>query len=57
MWAFTCVPRPSVNRPPVASASSHATCAVTIGLRGNATAMAVPMPMRSVAVAAAPHDR
>ena len=57
MWAFTCVPSPSVNRPPVASANSHVFWAVTMGLRGNATAMAVPMPMRSVAVAAAPHDR
>jgi hypothetical protein len=38
MWARTWVPSPSRNRPRLAWASSHAVDAVTIGLRGNATA-------------------
>ena len=53
MWAFTCVPSPSRNRPPVASASSHATGAVTIGLRGKATATPVRMSMSAASAAAA----
>ncbi len=57
MWAFTCVPRPSEKRPWLARASSHAVCAVTMGLRGKATAMAVPMVMESVTSAATAHPR
>ena len=57
MCAFTCVPSPTVNRPSVASASSHAVEAVIMGLRGNATATAVPRPSRSVASPAAAADR
>src|SRR6478609_3702679 len=53
MWARTWVPRPSRNRPLVASASSQATCAVTIGLRGNATATPVRMSMSAASAAAA----
>ena len=56
MWARTWVPRPSRKRPPVASASSHAIWAVTIGLRGKATAMPVSRSM-SAASAIAAHDR
>ena len=55
MWAFTCVPRPSTNRPPVSSARSQAACAVTIGLRGNATAISVPI-VTDVVVRAARAD-
>ena len=54
--ARTWVPRPSRNRPLLASASSHARPAVTIGLRGNATAMPVSSSS-SVARAAAATDR
>ena len=56
MWALTCVPSPSRNRPPLASASSHAAAAVTIGLRGKATATPVRRSM-SAASAAAAHGR
>ena len=52
MCAFTCVPSPSTNRPPLSSARSHAACAVTIGLRGKATAMSVPIVTVDVAPAA-----
>ena len=56
-WALTCGPIPRRNRPPDASASSHATDAVTIGLRGKATATPVARS-RSVRVsAAAAHAR
>ena len=55
-WARTWVPTPSRKRPPVASASSQATAAVTIGLRGNATA--TPVARSSCAArAAAAHVR
>ena len=53
MCAFTCVPSPTRKRPPVVSASSQAICAVIIGLRGNATAIAVPRSIPSIASAAA----
>ena len=49
MCAFTWVPSPRAKRPLVASASSHASIAVTIGLRGNASAIPVPRSSRSVA--------
>src|SRR5437763_471900 len=39
MWARTWVPRPSRKRPPDNSANSHADWAVSMGLRGNATAI------------------
>ena len=39
----------------MASASIHAACAVSIGLRGKATAMPVPSPRCVVASAAAEH--
>ena len=41
-----------MNRPPLSSARSHAACAVTIGLRGKATAMSVPIVSADVALAA-----
>ena len=41
----------------LARASSHAFCAVTIGLRGNATAMAVPMSIDDVTVLATAQAR
>ena len=41
MWARTWLPSPRRKRPPVTSASSQAVCAVTIGLRGKATATPV----------------
>src|SRR2546423_6820060 len=56
MWARTWVPRPSRNRPLETSASSQADSAVTIGLRGNATAIPVLTSM-SAARAAAAHAR
>src|SRR4029450_392746 len=34
IWAFTCVPRPSVKRPRDSFCSVHALIAVTVGLRG-----------------------
>ena len=55
-WALTWVPRPSRKRPREASASSHATEAVTIGLRGKATATPVARsrsaPLRAAAAQA-----
>ena len=56
MCARTCAPSPRRNRPPLASASSQATDAVTIGLRGKATAMPVSTSM-SAATASAPQVR
>ena len=53
--ARTCVPSPATKRPPVASASIHAAWAVSIGLRGNATATLVPRASDEVASAAAVH--
>ncbi len=47
------VPSPRRKFPPVASASIHAACAVTMGLRANATAIPVPSVRPSVAEAAA----
>ena len=41
-----------MKRPLDCAAKSQAICAVTIGLRGKATAIAVPSSMRSVAAAA-----
>jgi hypothetical protein len=41
-----------MNRPFDCSAKSHAVFAITIGLRGNATAIPVPMLMRVVTLAA-----
>jgi hypothetical protein len=46
------VPRPRTNLPPLARCKSQAATAVTIGLRVNAVAIAVPSVTRSVAVAA-----
>ncbi len=46
-----------MKRPSVASANSHAVDAVIMGLRGKATAMAVPSPSRSVTSPAAAADR
>ena len=57
MWAFTWLPRPSENRPLLARASSHAVCAVIIGLRGNATAIAVPSSICDVTVLATAQER
>src|SRR5262249_31220844 len=51
------VPRPSVKRPPEAAWRSQAMLASTMGLRANATAMAVPSPMREVPVAATARGR
>ena len=56
MWARTCDPSPKRKRPPLASASSQAVAAVTMGLRGKATAMPVRMSM-SAATAIAPQVR
>ncbi len=42
MWARTWVPRPSRNRPTCSPPSSHATCAVTIGLRPGAPSASAP---------------
>ncbi len=53
MWARTWVPIPRRNLPPLASASSHATAAVTIGLRGKATATPVAMSICAARAAAA----
>ena len=55
MWARTWVPRPTTKRPSVASASIHAAWAVSIGLRGKATATLVPRVSVEVARAAAEH--
>src|SRR5207248_4997968 len=54
---LTCVPSPSEKRPRLARANSHAVCAVIIGLRGNATAIAVPIVIDSVTSAATAHPR
>ena len=48
LCALTCVPRPSVKRPPEAFCRSQAMCAVIIGLRENTVAMLVPSLMRDV---------
>ena len=42
IWAFTCEPTPSRNRPPEYNCKSLATKAIDIGLRANVTAIAVP---------------
>jgi len=55
--ALTWVPSPSTNRPRPSSARSHAAWAVTIGLRGKATAIPVPTRGCSVAARAAALDR
>ena len=57
MWARTWVPMPSRKRPSVRSASSHAVAAVTIGLRGKATATPVPYVSSGAARAAAATER
>ena len=57
MWARTWVPRPSRNFPFVMSCSSQALVAVTVGLRGNATAMPVESCSRGAASAAAATER
>ena len=46
--ARTCAPRPRRTRPLLASASSQAGAAVTIGLRGKARARPAVMPFRAV---------
>ncbi len=56
-WAFTCVPSPSTNRPPDRVARSQASWAVTIGDRGNATAMAVPRVRSGTEAAASARGR
>src|SRR2546422_1886424 len=55
--ALTWVPRPRANRPPEAFWRSQAVWASTMGLRGNATAMAVPSCRRSVSTAATARGR
>src|ERR1700730_15329865 len=57
LWALTWVPRPSTKRPPEAFWRSQAVCANTMGLRGKATAMAVPSCRRSVFTAATARGR
>src|SRR6202050_2023499 len=56
MWPLCGARTPRRTRPPLASASSQATEAVTMGLRGKATAMPVRMSM-SAATASAPQVR
>ncbi len=51
-WALTCVPNPSMKRPPLSSARSQAVMAVVIGDRAKATAMAVPSSSSGAASAA-----
>jgi hypothetical protein len=48
MCAFTCVPRPRMNRPPERAARSQAACATTTGLRAKAIATDVPTWAREV---------
>jgi hypothetical protein len=50
-------PRPSSSRPRDSSCTSFAWTAMDIGLRANATAIAVPSSMVSVATAASPRAR
>src|SRR5206468_8090084 len=57
LWPLICEPRPRQKRPSDAFWRSHAMWAVIIGLRGNATAMAVPSLRRVVAVAAMARGR
>src|SRR3989338_323395 len=57
LWPLTWVPRPRMNRPSEAFARSQAMCARIIGLRGNATAIAVPSLTREVTVAATASGR
>jgi hypothetical protein len=52
LWALTCEPSPTVNRPPVAPARSQLTLATAIGERAKAIATLVCSSMRSVAVPA-----
>ena len=52
MWARICDPRPSTKRPLEAAFKSWPTCASTIGVRANATAMPVTRSTRSVSCAA-----
>src|SRR3954452_16277866 len=52
MCALIWVPSPRCSRPPDSACRSSAAAAVVIGLRANATAIAVPSSTRSVAVAA-----
>ena len=57
LCARTCVPSPSTKRPRLARCRSQAVIAVTIGLRVNAVAIAVPSVTRSVDTAAAASGR
>src|SRR5712691_9406539 len=57
LCALTWVPRPRANRPPEAFWRSQAVWASTMGLRGKATAMAVPSCRRSVFTAATARGR
>jgi hypothetical protein len=57
MWALTWVPKPRMNRLPDKPARSQAAWAVTIGLRGNATAIPGPASIRPAAASAAPQVR
>ena len=41
LWALTCEPNPTTNRPPVAPARSHPTLATAIGERAKAIATLV----------------
>ena len=52
LCAFTWVPSPNTKRPPLYRAKSHAKWAKMVGVRGKATAMAVPKVMRWLCSAA-----
>src|SRR5262249_56170618 len=52
-----CVPSPSTKRPPETFCRSHAVCAMIIGLRGKAPAIAVPSWTRVVLAAATASGR
>jgi len=52
LWPLTWLPRPSTNRPFELACRSQAWLAITVGLRGKATAIDGVSSMRSVANAA-----
>ena len=57
LWPLTWVPSPRMKRPSEAAWRSQAMWARIIGLRGNATAMAVPSLIRAVVPAATARGR
>jgi hypothetical protein len=57
MWGLIWLPRPRMNRPSENDCRSLAVWASVIGLRANATAMAVPTSIRSVCSAASRQAR